>query len=771
MAHKLTSTFLATVLIAALGSLPIACGGVGGQHEKTNAKDGAQQQERGQQDRAQRERGKGDAAGGSRDAWLSWRGPNQNGTSIETGLPEAVHIGQGWAYELSGRGCPVVADGRLYAMGYRGEGPGLEELLVCLDAKTGKLVWEHVFKDFLSDIIYYRFAIGSPTVDAETRNVYCMTTSGLLCCFSSAGKLLWEHSLMSEYGRLTFPNGRTGAAFIDDDLVIIHGIFSGWGKQAPARSRFFAFDKKTGVNVWSSTPGGPPKDSSFCMPPMTWENGRRVCFAGLGGGHVACVDIRSGEVLWRFRMCTGGVNSSPLLYKDTLIAIHGKENMDSSQIGRMVAIRRGKEPAPGAPMLMLGKDDEIWRNDLVAFTSSPVLVGNRVYQTTMHGELWCIDVDSGKKLWHKRLAPDQIHASPTWGDKKLYVPMTNGSFHIVYPSDKGGEVLQSLQLEGNCLGAPAIANGWIYVHTTEKLYAFSGGRGTRPDVARDSKSRRAPGGKPAKLQVIPADSHVKQGDTVVFRARTLDAKSMIVADTDQLEWPALPAGYTMEGNTLKIAKDAKPAALTLKVKSGGLLGTVRLRVAPLFPYSDDFEDLPVGKQRPHWVSSGRKWEVMELDGNKVLAKPLGNPLFQRTLSPIGHHTQKNYTAQVDIMTDGNRRSMSTAGLVNQRYQIALKGNHQTLEVSSNKELLKKNVRFRWRAKTWYTLKTRVDVNPDGSGVVRAKVWKRDTAEPDSWTLEVPVPKVHKNGAPGIYGFVPQNRFRVYLDNLKITPND
>ena len=39
--------------------------------------------------------------------------------------------------------------------------------------------------------------------------------------------------------------------------------------------------------------------------------------------------------------------------------------------------------------------------------------------------------------------------------------------------------------------------------------------------------------------------------------------------------------------------------------------------------------------------------------------------------------------QVDIRTDGNRRIMCAAGVVNQRYLIILKGNHQKLEVTSN----------------------------------------------------------------------------------------
>ena len=44
--------------------------------------------------------------------------------------------------------------------------------MACFDAETGKLLWEHLFNDYLSDIIYTRYASSSPTIDPETGNIY-----------------------------------------------------------------------------------------------------------------------------------------------------------------------------------------------------------------------------------------------------------------------------------------------------------------------------------------------------------------------------------------------------------------------------------------------------------------------------------------------------------------------------------------------------------------------------------------------------------------------
>ena len=55
--------------------------------------------------------------------------------------------------------------------------------------------------------------------------------------------------------------------------------------------------------------------------------------------------------------------------------------------------------------------------------------------------------------------------------------------------------------------------------------------------------------------------------------------------------------------------------------------------------------------------------------------------------------------------------------------------------------------------------------------MRAKCWKRGSEEPRAWTLEVPHQHGHKNGAAGVYGFTLMNRFKAYVDNLSVTPND
>ena len=729
--------------------------------------------------------------------WINWRGPSQNGTSLEKSLPNTWAPGGKnhlWTYSLPGRGTPVIANGRLYTWGYHGEGPNLQEILMCLDAETGKKLWDRRFNDFLSDTAYDRYSIGSPTVDHETGNIYLLTTPGIFLCFAPDGRTLWQHSMMEEFGRITFPNGRTGSPVIDDDLVIVRGITSNWGVQGAAADRFYAFDKTSGKLVWSSTPGtSPPKDSSFSTPVLSTINGKRVFYCGTGDGSIICANARTGQPLWRFKLSAGGVNGSVVVKDDRVIAIHGDENLDKTEMGRMVAIKTGAEPAEGsAEPVVLDRTAELWRNPLNSWSSSPVLVGNRVYQTVKTGDLCCVDTATGKILWTHKLSPDQLHASPLYADGKLYVPMQNGMFFILKPSDKGVQLLSKAQLAGNCLGAPAVWNGKVYVHTTEKLYCF-GTKGQSKGMPSGLKPapRPAPGAVKS-IQVVPSEVLLRPGQKASFALSGLDANGYVVAPIDKAEWkkfvPAtarvraeMDADFNTEGE-LVAAPTAKTSAGSFEVTAGEAKGIMRGRLLPELPYREDFEAFPIAE--PHateqgvkysypplpWIGARFKWEVRELEGNKVLTKTLDNIFFQRAFTFLGTPDMKNYTMEADVRSEGSRRNMSIVGIINQRYVINLVGNWQQLEVVSNQDRVKVGVDFAWQPNVWYRIKSRVDVAPDGSGVIKAKAWKRGEPEPAKWTIQVPHKHAHTSGSPGVFGFALQSQYRVYVDNIVVTPN-
>lgn len=727
--------------------------------------------------------------------WLEWRGPQQNGASVETGLPDKVDSAAPlWAIDLPGRGTPVINGNKVYVLGYEGAGPDLQQVLRCVESDSGKTIWEERFNDYLSDTVYERYSIGAPAIDRDTGNVYVLTTAGDFVAFSGDGQRLWEHSMMEDYGRITFPNGRVGSPVIDGDLVIVRGITSNWGVQGAAADRFYAFDKKTGEIVWASTPGTiPPKDSSFSTPILAWENGRRVFYCGTGDGSVVCVNARTGDPIWRYQISAGGVNSTLLQIDGALVAGHADENLDSSVIGRTVAVKTGAEPpASSKEPTILDQKAELWRSSEILLTSSPVFANGTIYLVNKVGELCAMDPKTGAVNWRHKLGADQLHASPLFADGKLYIPMRYDGLHVIRPGEKAPQVLSHTPLDGEALGAPAVWNGKIYVHTAKKLYCFGSKTGSKQPPAEPAPEKAPAVGEPKQIQVVPSEVALRPGEKQTFRLRALDAKGHFVKDLTGGEWkkfvPAtakvkseMDADFDASG-ALAAKPDAKASAGSWEVTVGGLKGYMRGRVLPGSPYAQDFESFQPADQTEGppgvkfawpplpWIGARFKWDIREIDGNKVFNKTLDRLLFQRAFTFFGDSKMKNYTVAADVMTDGNKRTMSNVGVINQRYVINLVGNHKQLEVLSNQDRIKVAVPFPMQAKTWYRIESRVDLAADGSGVVRAKAWKRDEPKPENWTIEVPHKHAHPHGAPGVYGFALQNQFPVYIDNISVTPN-
>jgi outer membrane protein assembly factor BamB len=201
--------------------------------------------------------------------WPDARGPNRDGISKETGLPEKWALnGQNflWRVPYGGRSAPIVMGNRVYVQNPSGRGPDLQERVMALDADTGKVVWEYKFNIFQSDVPPHRVGWASPAADPETGNIYVMGVGATVIALSKDGKRLWDRSIGEEFAAFTTHGGRTMSPLVDGDLVIVSAPISSWGTQANRLHRFVALDKRTGDIVYVASPGGRPYDTAYALP-------------------------------------------------------------------------------------------------------------------------------------------------------------------------------------------------------------------------------------------------------------------------------------------------------------------------------------------------------------------------------------------------------------------------------------------------------------------------------------------------------------------------
>ena len=101
------------------------------------------------------------AQAGHAPDWPDWRGPARNGMSTETGLPSKWSVSGenlAWSVPYGGRSGPVVFGDHVYLQNTSGSGASEQERIMCFNADTGKLLWEHRYNMFTSDVPAHRLA-------------------------------------------------------------------------------------------------------------------------------------------------------------------------------------------------------------------------------------------------------------------------------------------------------------------------------------------------------------------------------------------------------------------------------------------------------------------------------------------------------------------------------------------------------------------------------------------------------------------------------------
>jgi len=704
--------------------------------------------------------------------WAEWRGPNRDGVSPEKGLPTKWSpAGQNlaWKVPYGGRSAPIVMNNRVYLQNTAGKGELEQERVMCFNADNGKLLWEHRFNVYLSDVPPHRVGWASPVGDPATGNVYVFGVGGNLLGLSRNGKVLWERSLGEDFGLLTTHGGRTVSPIIDGDLVIVSGVTFQWGQHGRGAHRFMAFDKKTGETVWVSAPGGRPYDTTYAPPIIATVGDSRLLIQGASDGVVHAIKPQTGEPVWKYEISKRGLNTGVVVHGTTAILTHSEENLDSNEMGMIVAVdanAKGEIKKAQAKWRVYG-----WQGGY----SSPVIDGDRLYQVDNGANIAAFDVNNGKQLWLQNLGTIQ-KASPVLADGKLYVGTENGKFFILQPSATGVKILDedqlgTEQLPEAIIASVAVSDGRVYLVSDSGLYAI--GRKTHARAtATESVTPAAAGSVPTHVQVVPTELMLQPGATVKFRVRMFDSRGLLIR-----EQPVTDASWTVEnlkgsvaGGELTIAPDSLAQAGLVKATVGGISGTASVRVFPSLPWSENFDAMAPNTLPPTWVNTTLKFTVREVNGNKVLVKTTeGSSLLSRARAYMGPSGLSNYTVEADVNATQKRRQLGDAGVIAQRYVLALYGNSQMLHLEPWQPETARTVKipFAWKADNWYRLKLQVENLPDGKVRARGKVWLASETEPAAWMIERIDPIPNLQGAPGIFG---NALAEIYFDNLRVYSN-
>ena len=715
--------------------------------------------------------------------WPSWRGPNHNSISSETGLVETWDFETKknvlWTSEIGGRAAPIVMNGRVFldcrtehdVSSSSKELIDAQEQVVCFDAATGEVLWKDRFNVFQTDIPAPRVGWAAMAGDTETGNVFVHSVSGIFRCYSPDGDVVWEKSLFEEYGKISGYGGRTQAPVIDEDRVIVGFFGLNWGryKSPPPKMTYYCFDKKTGELIWTSPVGKPPLDTNYSVPTIAVIDGQRLLIGGGADGGIHAINARTGAPVWSYRMSKRGLNASAVVDGNMVYISHGEDDIDTSEfgLGRVQCI-------DGRGTGDITDTNGVWRVDGVkAGYTALTLKDGILYVVADTGMLYAFDSKTGDELWKFSLGTVG-KGSPIWADGKLYVMEVNGNIHILKPSREKCESLSKKHLvasygigEDEIYGTPAISDGRVFFVTRDRTICIGNENAGKTQAIPASELKEGDGGKEvASIQLRPFEAYTKGGGKVDYKVIAFNKLGQSLGEVEAELQPAEGwTGITIDGTTVTVAEDAAEQGNEINVTYEGKTAFARLRTFPKAPWTWDFEGYKPKQVPSTWVNAFLKLQPNEIDGTMALKRSPGKGR-PSTYFWLGPPDMSGYTVQTDVYMTEQKRKLPNMGVTVQRYNIILKGNTSKFGVQSWAPHLRmaKEIKFRSNPDTWYTIKATVQIKDDGAHVL-GKVWERGTEEPEEWTLEAIDPHPNTEGAPGLYMYTLADGF---FDNIKVT---
>ncbi len=392
--------------------------------------------------------------------WPGFRGPHQDGVSTERGLPVTWSAKENvvWKTKLPGPGLssPIVWGDRVFLTCYTGYGVGkegdlkdLRRHLLCLDRKSGAVVWRKEVAAKLPETEYnqymrqHGYASGTPATDGERVYVFFGRTGVL--AFDLDGKQVWH----TEVGTILNSWGSASSPVVYGDLLLVNATVES--------GALVALDRRSGKVVWRA------KGIRDC-----WSTPLLVALPG--GKHEVVLsspdtlegyDPENGKKLWECEGPPGATASStPVAWDGVVYAMGGGFS------GRLfVAVRAGGRGD-------VTKTHVLWKRKTGAAHTAPILHDGRLYW--IGGTACCLKAATGEIVYEKRLfEARQQYSSPILADGRIYVFTRQGGAYVLAAGDKFEQLAHNdLGDASDFSASPAVSGGQLFIRSNTYAYCL-----------------------------------------------------------------------------------------------------------------------------------------------------------------------------------------------------------------------------------------------------------------------------------------------------------
>lgn len=391
------------------------------------------------------------------DNWPMWRGPNGDGTTTESNLPEKWSPSENvvWKVALPDRGnsTPVVWGDRVFVtQAIEKEG---KRLLLCFDKKTGKPLWDAgtIYRQPELTHATNPHCAASPATDGE-RVIVFFASAGMFC-YDMDGNELWKRT---DLGQQKHVWGNGASPVIAGDRVFLN---FGPG----ANTMMYGFDRKTGETLWEhKEPGGDSGESgnknwlgSWCDPLFRTTGGRDELLMAYPG-RACAFDPATGQELWTCGGLTKLVYNSPLYADGVMYAMCGYG-------GAALAVKVGGSGD-------VTKTNRVWYLPKVSQRiGSGVIHDGHHYILTDGGIVECRDLKTGDLVFQERLKGNNWSSLVLSWDGKCYAANQTGACYV-FKASPTFELIATNSLGEKIIGSVAVSEGRLFIRGYNHLWCI-----------------------------------------------------------------------------------------------------------------------------------------------------------------------------------------------------------------------------------------------------------------------------------------------------------
>jgi outer membrane protein assembly factor BamB len=345
---------------------------------------------------------------------------------------------------------------------------------LCLDRKSGKLLWDKVVFDQVAGRKEGKNSYATPTPCTDGERVCAVFGDGSAVGLDLEGNVLWTNREVQFYSR----HGLGASPLIHDGLLIMPYDGSNkvpaagqWPKNSDEerlgwqipwdKSEIVALDAKTGKRAWTAKRG---KSRIAHATPIVIREGDRDLLLSIAGDVVQVFDPKTGERIWSVYCQGEGLVPSPVTGNGLIYTASGFEKTTLRAIKG-----EGKGDLPASAIAWEQKKG-------VPTQPSLLYIEPHLYAVTEGGVASRYKAATGEVVWQERIADKQsFSASPFHADGKIYILSETGETTVIAAGAEF-KVLAKNALQEKCQASIAVSRGNLFIRGDKNLYCIGQAR-------------------------------------------------------------------------------------------------------------------------------------------------------------------------------------------------------------------------------------------------------------------------------------------------------